>query len=173
MKRHIVLVGLPGAGKTTIGQLVAEQLQAAFVDIDAILTRKEGKPITMIFAEKGEAAFRDLERAEMTTALASATPTVIAPGGGWASQPGAIEAAQPTGWLVYLKTRPESAGARAAPQGNRPLLSGDDPVVQMRDLLKEREPFYKRAEATVETDKKTPAQVTAEVVRLARTGAGW
>ena len=172
MKRHIVLVGLPGAGKTTIGQLVAEQLQAAFVDIDAILTRKEGKPITMIFAEKGEAAFRDLERAEMTTALASATPAVIAPGGGWASQPGAIEAAQPTGWLVYLKTRP-SPRARAPRRKETARCYLVTIRSCRRELLKEREPFYKRAEATVETDKKTPAQVTAEVVRLARTGAGW
>ena len=84
MKRHVILIGLPGSGKTTVGRLVAEQLQATFVDVDALLVRKEGKPVTMIFAEKGEAAFRELERKEVETALA-APPAVIAPGGGWAA----------------------------------------------------------------------------------------
>ncbi|PYP08260.1 MAG: shikimate kinase, partial [Gemmatimonadetes bacterium] len=56
MKRHLVLIGLPGAGKSTVGRMVAERLQTGFVDIDTILIRKEGKPIAMIFAEKGERA---------------------------------------------------------------------------------------------------------------------
>ena len=93
MKRHIVLVGLPGSGKTTVGRLVAEQLHAGFVDVDAIVERREGRPIALIFAEKGEAAFREMERKEMETALAS-EPAVIAPGGGWAAQPGAVAAAR-------------------------------------------------------------------------------
>ena len=83
MKKHIVLIGLPGSGKTTVGRIVAEKLSAGFVDIDSILNRKEGKPIAMIFAEKGEPAFRDMERKEMEAALANA-PAVLAPGGGWA-----------------------------------------------------------------------------------------
>ena len=84
MKKHIVLIGLPGAGKTTVGKLVADRLQAGFVDIDNVLIRKEGKPISMIFAEKGEPAFRDMERKEVDTALAN-EPAVIVPGGGWAA----------------------------------------------------------------------------------------
>jgi len=62
VKKHVVLIGLPGAGKTTVGRMVAERLHAGFVDIDTILIRKEGKPIAMNFAEKGESAFRDMER---------------------------------------------------------------------------------------------------------------
>ena len=62
---------------------------------------------------------------------------------------------------------------RAAPTGTRPLLMGEDPVQRMRDLIKEREPFYNKADAKVETDRKAPQQVAAEVVRLARQGAGW
>lgn len=172
MKKHIVLVGLPGAGKTTVGRLVAEQLGAGFVDVDAILERREGKPIVMIFAEKGEGAFREMERREMDTALASAA-AVIAPGGGWAAQPGAISGAQDRALVIYLRTRPETAAQRAAPEGTRPLLSGEDPVARMRQLLKEREPYYKTAHALVETDRKTLQQVVLEVARLAQSSAGW
>jgi shikimate kinase len=172
VKKHIVLIGLPGSGKTTVARIVAERLHAGLVDVDSVLNRKEGKPIAMIFAEKGESAFRDMERKEMEAALAN-QPAVIAPGGGWAAQPGALEAARAAGYVIYLKTRPETAAARAAPSGTRPMLMGEDPEARMRVLIKEREPFYLKADAKVETDKKTPEQVAAEVVRLAQTSAGW
>ncbi len=116
MKRHIVLIGLPGAGKTTVGRMVAERLHAGFVDIDNVLIRKEGKPISMIFAEKGEQAFRDMERKEVDAALAH-EPAVIAPGGGWAVQPGALDGARSRGYFVYLKSRAEVAAGRAEPSG--------------------------------------------------------
>jgi shikimate kinase len=172
VKRHVVLIGLSGSGKTTVGRIAAERLQAGFVDIDAILNRKEGKPIAMIFAEKGEGVFREMERKEMEAALAN-QPAVIAPGGGWAAQPGALAAAKASGYVVYLKTRPETAAVRAAPSGTRPLLMGGDPEAQMRALSKEREPFYAQADATVETDRKSVEEVATEVVRLAQTSAGW
>ncbi len=172
MKRHVLLIGLPGSGKSAVGRLVAEQLHASFVDIDAIVERREGRPITMIFAEKGEAAFREMERKEVETALAG-EPAVIAPGGGWAAQPGAIDAAKPHALVIYLHARPETATQRAAPEGTRPALSGEDPVARMRLLQKEREPFYRSAHAQVETDRKSPPQVANEVVRLAQSSAGW
>src|SRR4051812_46587224 len=139
MKKHIVLIGLPGAGKSTVGRMVAERLQAGFVDIDTILIRKEGKPITLIFAEKGEPAFREMERKEVEAALAN-EPAVIAPGGGWAAQPGALEDAKSRGYFVYLKARAEVAAGRAEPSGTRPVLMGDDPVARMHELLKARDP---------------------------------
>ncbi len=172
MKKHIVLIGLPGAGKTTVGKLVADRLQAGFVDIDNVLIRKEGKPISMIFAEKGEPAFRDMERKEVDTALAN-EPAVIVPGGGWAAQPGALDAAKPQGYLVYLKARAEVAAGRAEPSGTRPVLMGDDPLARMRELYQTRDPYYAKADATVLTEAKSAENVAAEVVKLAQMGAGW
>jgi shikimate kinase len=172
MKKHIVLVGLPGAGKSTVGKMVAERLQAGLVDIDSILVRKEGKPITMIFAEKGEQAFREMERKEVEAALAN-EPAVIVPGGGWAAQPGQLDGAKARGYFVYLKARAEVAAGRAEPSGTRPVLMGGDPVDQMRTLFKERDSYYAKADATVMTEAKPAEKVADEIVRLAQTSAGW
>ncbi len=172
MKRHLVLVGLPGAGKTVVGKATAERLHGAFVDVDAVIARKEGKPITMIFAEHGEAAFRTMERREVDAALAG-DAAIIAPGGGWAAQPGALDEASGRALVVYLKARAETALKRAEPEGNRPMLSGEDPLGRMKTLLQEREPFYQRADATLETDRRSVDEVAAELVRLAEMQAGW
>jgi shikimate kinase len=172
VKRHVVLIGLPGAGKTTVGRMVAERLHAGFVDIDSVLVRKEGKPIAMIFAEKGEPVFREMERKEVEAALAN-EPAVIAPGGGWAAQPGNLDAAKPLGYFVYLKARAEVAATRAEPSGTRPVMMGDDPVARMRELFKTRDPFYAKADVTVQTEAKSAESVAAEVAKLAQTNAGW
>jgi len=147
-------------------------LHAGFVDIDGILARREGKSIALIFAEQGEPAFREMERKEMEAALGNQA-AIVAPGGGWAAQPGAIASAKARALVVYLRTRPETAAQRAAPEGTRPLLTGEDPAARMRQLLKEREPSYLKADAVVETDRKTEQQIAGEVTRLAQSRAGW
>jgi shikimate kinase len=172
VKRHIVLIGLPGAGKSTVGRMVADKLHAGFVDIDNVLIRKEGKPISMIFAEKGEPVFREMERKEVEAALAN-EPAVIAPGGGWAAQPGALEDAKPRGYIVYLKARAEVAAGRAEATGTRPVLMGHDPLARMKELFTARDPYYAKADATVLTEAKSAEKVVDEVVRLAQMSAGW
>jgi shikimate kinase len=171
MKRHVVLIGLPGAGKTTVGTLVAQQLGAQFVDTDAAIVRREGRPVMLIFAEQGEAAFRQMERHEVDNAL-TREPAVIAPGGGWAVQPGALASARAAAVVVYLRTQPDTATRRVGP-GNRPTLMGGDPADMMRGLLRDREATYLEADATIDTDGRSADDVAAEVVRLARARAGW
>jgi shikimate kinase len=172
VKKHIVLVGLPGAGKSAVGKMVAERLQTGYVDIDSILIRKEGKPIEMIFAEKGEPAFREMERKEVDAALGN-EPAVIVPGGGWAAQPGQLDAARPRGYFVYLKARAEVTAGRAESSGTRPVLMGEDPVTRMRELYRTRDPYYAKADAVVLTEAKSLENVAAEVLKLAQTSAGW
>jgi shikimate kinase len=167
-----VLVGLSGSGKTAAGRLAADTLAVPFHDIDALIEEREAVSIAHIFAERGEPAFRELERAAVREALA-AEPAVIAPGGGWVAQPGNVEDAGESAILVYLRVSPEVAAARVASQGNRPLLEGGDPTRRLRQLLAERETAYLGAERVVETDAMTVAEVAAELVVLARSTAGW
>jgi shikimate kinase len=171
MKRHIVLVGLPGAGKTTVGKLVAERLGTHVVDLDVLIVRRMQMPVSRIFAEHGEAKFRSLEAEAMRQAVAGQA-AVITPGGGWAAQPGAIEEVRSACYLVYLRTMAVTAAKRSADYG-RPLLMGEDPVEKMRQLLKERDAFYSLADCELKADVKAPSVLADEIVQLARDNAGW
>ena len=172
MKRHILLVGLPGSGKTTVGRIVAERLGTGLVDSDLIIMRKMQMPITRIFAVHGEAKFRELERETMAQAL-EGPPSVLAPGGGWAVQPGQMEQAKANCYVVYLKTMAMTASKRATIDATRPMLVGEDPAGHMRDLLKEREATYMQADAEIKNDVKTPEVAADEIIALARQHAGW
>lgn len=180
MKRHIVLVGLPGSGKSSAGRLAARRLRAPFVDVDAAIEAREGRSVRRIFAEDGEATFRALERREVLRVLA-VLPSIVAPGGGWAAQPGNLPEATQRAVAVYLETDPTVAAGRLAAtedeneggEQGRPLLDRRDPEVRLRELLEQREPFYRAAQAAIVTDGKTVEEVAAELVTLARTRAGW
>jgi shikimate kinase len=172
MKRHILLVGLPGSGKTTIGRMVAERLGTGFIDTDTVIVRKMQMPIVRIFAIHGEGKFREVEKEIMDQAL-SGPPSVLAPGGGWAVQPGQLEAARQSCFVIYLRTMAMTASKRADSDNTRPILAGEDPAEQMRKLLKERDPFYSMADAEIKNDVKTAEMAADEVVALAKEKAGW
>lgn len=172
MKRHVLLVGLPGVGKSLVGQLVAEGLPAPLLDIDSILVRQMGMPVAQIFGMVGEPRFRAMERDAVDTAQAR-EPAVIVPGAGWAAQPGQLEAAKRASLIIYLKCTAVTAARRSGLGEVRPLLTGADPVDRTRSLLAAREPFYKLADYEVAADVKPAPAVAQEVVRLARTHGGW
>ncbi len=170
MKRHIVLVGLPGSGKTTVGRLAAKLLGTAFTDIDETVVSAAGMPVAEIFRVGKEAQFRRIERAAMDGALAAA-PHVIAPGAGWMAQQGNLAAAAEA-VVVYLKISPEATAARLAGDRSRPLLQDADPAARISELLLERERWYRQAHAEVNAAGAAEA-VATEVVRAARSLGGW
>lgn len=172
-RKHVVLVGLSGAGKTTVGRLVAERLGAPFIDIDGLIVRQMGRPVEQIFGMLGEAAFRQMER-EAVAAARQGAPSVTVPGGGWAAQPGELEAARESSFLVYLKCPVATAAQRVRASEVRPLMmGGPDPVARLRALLEAREPYYTQADCTVAVEGLSPEAVADEVTRLARERAGW
>lgn len=166
MKRHLILVGLPGAGKSTVGRLVAANLQVPLQDIDTTIEAKLGITIADIFATRGEAEFRRLEQSETATALAGET-AVIVPGGGWAAQPGNLESVAGRVATVYLATSVETAVRRLSAGETRPLLIASDPTAQLRDLAAARKPYYEKCDHHIWTDGKNAEQVANEVTELA------
>ena len=136
MKRHIVLVGLPGSGKTTVGRLAANLLSTAFTDIDETVVAAAGMSVAEVFRVGKEVQFRRIERAAMDGALA-APSHVVAPGAGWMVQPGNLAAAAEA-VLVYLKISPQTAAARLAGDQSRPLLQDADPAARLSELLAQR-----------------------------------
>jgi shikimate kinase len=173
MKRHLVLIGLPGAGKSTVGGKVAEELDTQFVDLDGRIERRSGMSVAKIINEAGEARFRQIEGDAMREAL-DEDPRVVSPGGGWAAQPGALEDARARSLIIYLKSLVTTAVDRLdAALDTRPLMAAQDPITRMRTLLQEREPFYSQAECIVKTDRRTVEDVVEEVLTLARQKAGW
>ncbi len=159
-----VLVGAPGAGKTTVGLLLAERLGVAFRDTDADVERAAGKEIADIFYADGEDAFRALERAAVATALAE-HEGVLALGGG------AVLAAETRALLqgqtvVLLEVGLSAAADRVGFNRTRPVLALN-PRAQLRTLLAERLPLYREvAVLTVPTDGRTPAEVADAVLAL-------
>lgn len=169
---RIVLVGLPGAGKSTVGPMVADALGWAFVDLDREIERVTGRSIPEVFAHEGEAAFRQLER-EATLRLVGVGPLVLAPGGGWLETGGNLEALGPAVTRVYLAVSPAVAAARlGAGAGGRPLLAGGEPENRLEEILARRERLYVQANHTVSTDSMSPAEVASIIVALASRGTG-
>jgi shikimate kinase len=172
MPRHLVLVGLPGCGKSTVGRQVAEDLGARLFDIDSLLVREMGMPVEQIFGMVGEPRFREMEQKAVLAAVAAEEPAVIVPGGGWAAQPGHMHRAREFAILVYLNCPPRTAAKRAEQGEARPLLVGPDPADRMRKLHESREPFYKLADFEVAADRGL-GEVVAVVADLARRHGGW
>jgi shikimate kinase len=150
--RHLVLVGLPGAGKSTVGLAVARRLGRPFRDLDAEIESRAGRSISELFRVDGESEFRRLEH-EATAALVGAPPAVIAPGGGWMTQAEAVELLRPHALTVYLRVSAESALERLGlGVATRPLLAGGDPMAAIRALETARLALYATADRAIDTE---------------------
>jgi shikimate kinase len=163
----LILVGLPGCGKTTVGQAVAAKTGRTFLDLDLEIERREGESISRIFGEKGEQYFRRRER-EVTEELAMLGNMVVSPGGGWMMAPDVVALVRPPGRIVYLKVSPETALKRLGPSRDaRPLLSRPDPLGELKRLFAARKPIYETADSVVDTELFSLQRVIEKVIELA------
>jgi shikimate kinase len=167
----VILVGLPGAGKTTVGKAVAAELGRNFLDLDAEIERREGITVGEIFGAHGEKHFRALEK-RVTEELREVGGYIVAPGGGWMTNPGCVELVRPPAIIIYMQVEPARALKRMAAQAvARPLLNRHDPLGELTKLLAEREPSYLLADHVVRVDFRNEKEVTASIVALARPGS--
>lgn len=163
---HVILVGLPGCGKTTVGRAVADRLNRPFVDLDEEIERREGESIGQIFGERGEAYFRELER-QLTQELRACGGMIVSSGGGWVANPGLVSLLRPPGRLIYLKVRPETALERlGANRSLRPLLSRPNPLGELKRLHVARRSGYESADWVVDTEPYGLQRVIDEVTGL-------
>jgi shikimate kinase len=171
--RNIVLAGLMGSGKTTVGRLVADRLGRPLFDTDAEVEREAGRTIPEIFTEQGERGFRDLE-SEAVRAVSALRGRVVAVGGGAVLRPANVTHLRSTGDIVILDAPPEVLASRVGAGGDRPLLAdADDRVERLARLRSEREAAYRAAASgVIDTAGKTPEAVAEDVLAWARNRPG-
>ena len=165
---HIILVGLPGVGKTTIGRAAAKQMGRRFLDFDQEIERRAGLDVREIFRLKGEDHFRRLEF-DLTEELSGSSGMILSPGGGWITQPKSVELLRSAGRIIYLRASPEAVARRLRRVETRPLLAGRDPVLALRELYERRRALYETADAVLDTETLARQQLIAKVVELAST----
>ena len=161
---RVVLIGFMGAGKSTVGSLLAEMLGRTLVDTDRLVEERTGMPIPLLFAQKGEPEFRRLET-EVLAGLRARRGIVVATGGGAPIQTANRFFFEGSSATFHLRVGLAAARARALSGGvTRPLLAQDEAAV--RRLYEERLSVYEELGVTVETEGKDPLEVAREIVRL-------
>lgn len=149
--QNIFFVGLMGAGKTTVGRLLAKQLGYPFYDADHEIEARTGVSIPTIFEHEGESGFRKRE-AEVIGQLVQQRGIVLATGGGAVTSALTRQLLVRHGAVVYLRAKPEDLYQRTLQDANRPLLQTADPLGKLRELLAQREPWYQEvADLVIET----------------------
>jgi shikimate kinase len=168
---NIVLVGFMGAGKSSIGRLLAHRLGRCFVETDDMIVARDGRSIPEIFRTSGEERFRQLER-EVLELLALKSGDVIATGGGLPCRDGHMETLRTLGTVVWLKGNLAVGIERARRGGTRPMLEGRS-LEELEALYRQREPYYRQAQITLETSGLGVDQAVARLLALLKkTGAG-
>ena len=163
--RRIVIIGFMGAGKSTVGPMLANSIGWDFVDLDDQVARREGMSVQEIIRERGIEGFRRVEAA-VGRELLRYRRAVISVGGGWPAQSGHMDMLGNGTVSIWLRVGPEVAVERIAGSGMvRPLLQVDDPVRTAESLLRERIPHYRRGNIVVDTEDRAPGDVVMEILK--------
>ena len=164
---NIILVGFMGTGKSSVGERLSKIIGKKYFDVDKIIEEREKRSIPEIFSEKGEDYFRRVE-SEVIKELAKTDESVISTGGGAIVRKENLENLRRKGLLICLTARPEVILKRTEKEGERPLLDAalDKRINTIKKLLEKREPFYKKADVTIDTSFLSVSQVVDEIVKI-------
>lgn len=149
---NIILVGLPGAGKTTVGRAAARLVDWPFIDFDTEIEHREHSSVAAIFASRGEEYFRSLERA-LSSELATCRKTMMSAGGGWITNAASVALLRQESRIIYLRVTPAQVAKRlASARGRRPLLDVADPLAALSELYRLRRHLYETADFTIDAE---------------------
>ena len=165
--KNIVLMGFMGAGKTTIGKKLAKALEYEFIDTDEWIEKEQGRKISDIFAEDGEAVFRDMETDLLKRLQGREEKFVLSIGGGMPVREQNRALLRNLGIVIYLKTSKEEIIRRVSGNKNRPLLQGGDLEEKVTNLMNARAQIYvETAHMEVITDRKNPSEVVENIMSI-------
>ncbi len=168
-RNRIALIGLRGAGKSTLGRLLATKLDVPFIELDREVERLSGMSLGEIFEMFGQETFRRTERAALEEVLQQHERFVLAAGGSIATEPGTFELLTSSCFTVWVRTDPGEHMQRVIDQGDlRPMADNSRAMEDLVSILKSREPFYARADVTLQTAGQTPEQSLRELLDLLR-----
>jgi cytidylate kinase len=168
MDINVVLIGMMGSGKTTVGKLLAEKAGLEFIDLDELVERRAGMPISQIFEQHGEPYFRQLE-SEVLAEIVSVRHSVIATGGGIVISEENRKKLRELGLIVWLDAPPEELLERIGDDPARPLLSRTQPLKKLIQLLNERRPFYaETSDIHLDTTESTPEELVDRILEELR-----
>lgn len=162
--KNIVLVGMMGAGKTTVGEYLSAKLNRELKDIDRVIEQEQKKSIIEIFTDDGEEVFRKLE-SETIEKFSNMSDLIISTGGGALEKANNLSNLQKNGIIIYLEADIEELFKRVKNETQRPLLKEQDPLEVIKKLIKKREKFYLMADITIITDNKSPEKITEEIIK--------
>jgi shikimate kinase len=163
--RNIFLVGLMGAGKTTVGRQLAQHLRKQFIDADQEIVRRTGVPISTIFEIEGEEGFRTRE-AQVLDGLSALEDVVLATGGGVVLRLENRARLRERGFVIYLRARPRDLYLRTRHDKARPLLQTGDPLTRLEDLFASRDPLYREvADLVVDTGRQSVAALVGQLLQ--------
>ena len=163
----VALLGLRGAGKTSVGRALSERLARPFIELDARIEDLAGLRLAQIFELHGEATYRELERDALERVLAAAPRAVVATGGGIVTDPATFDLLRERAITIWLHAEPEIHWERVASQGDRRSMVGDPRAIKrIRRLLAEREPLYRRADHEVDTSELGVEAITDRIEQL-------
>lgn len=163
MCKNIVLIGLMGSGKTTIGKLISQTMKREFVDTDLLIEQESKKTINEIFELYGEELFRRLEVKTIEN-ISKSKCNIISTGGGSVENQVNIDNLKENSVLFYLEASPSELYERIQFDSSRPLLKNQNPLGTIKKLLDKREPFYKQADETIKTNGKQANEIVEEIL---------